>query len=122
MTKNEKGTPAGAPIPKQDYGTTPGSKAQWLAEFLLDNIGDREHPMKRPKDGSVDRYMRGLIMEKNAAGEAVIINLGDGYFHAGPDDGPAVKEYALKELHRAHEIEKKARKMLDTWEVLYGNL
>ena len=49
-------------------GNTPGSKNQWLAEFLLDNIGGRDHPLKRPKNPSLDRELRGMIDERNAAG------------------------------------------------------
>lgn len=121
MTKDKKkDAPGGAPIPEQDYRTIPGGKSQWLAEFLLNNIGDREHPMKRPKDPSVDRVLRGLISERNAAGEDVIINIGDGYFRAGPDDRPALLEYALKERHRAKEIINKVDAMVDTYLSIYG--
>lgn len=101
-------------------GTTTESKVQRLAEFLLDHIGDREHPLKRPANRSVDRYLRGLIQEKNAAGEDIIINNGEGYYRPGPDDGPAVREYWAKEKHRAHEIEKKADRMMMTYLSKYG--
>ena len=101
-------------------GNTPGSKNQWLAEFLLDHIGDREHPLKRPKDPSVDRVLRGLISERNAAGEDIIINNGEGYYRAGPDDRPAVFEYWVTETHRAKEIKKKADTMMATYTTIYG--
>ena len=117
--RKKKDAPFGTPIPKQDYGTTPVREKQWLAEILLDLVGDREHPMPRPKNPSVDRCLRGLISEKNAAGEDILINLGNGYFKAGPDDGPALKEYVYKELHRADEIRNKAYTMLETWKGRY---
>jgi len=121
MTKSKKkSAPGGTQIPEQDNRTIPGSDNQWLAEFLLDRIGDREHPIKRPKNASVDRILRGLIAERNAAGEDVIINIGGGYFRAGPDDRPALLEYALKERHRANEIIKKVDAMVDTYLNIYG--
>ena len=105
---------------KQINGNTPGSKNQWLAEFLLENIGDRDHPMKRPKNPSLDRELRGLISERNAAGEDIIINNGNGYFRPGADDRPAVREYWIKETHRAMEIKKKADMMMATYIEIYG--
>ena len=96
-------------------GNTPGSKNQWLAEFLLDNIGDRDHPLKRPKNPSLDRELRGLISERNAAGEDIIINSGDGYFRPSPDDKPAFLEYYAKEKHRIKQLDKKLDKMFDTF-------
>ena len=119
MTNEKKGVPGGTPIDTIN-GTTPGSKAQWLAEFLLSHIGDREHPLKRPKNASVDRYLRGLISEKNAAGEDVIINLGDGYFRPGETDGSAFYQYILAEKSRAKEILKKVDTMMNTYEEMYG--
>ena len=101
-------------------GNTPGSKNQWLAEFLISNIGDRDHPMKRPKNPSLDREFRGLISERNAAGEDIIINNGEGYYRPGADDRPAVFEYWVKETHRAKEIKKKADTMMATYIEIYG--
>ena len=101
-------------------GNTPGSKNQWLAEFLLDNIGGRDHPLKRPKNPSLDRELRGLIAERNAAGEDIIINSGDGYYRAGPDDRTAVFDYWVKETHRAKEIKKKVDTMMATYTAIYG--
>ena len=117
--KNKKGTPEGAPI-SQIKDTPPGGKNQQLAEFLLGCIGGRTHPVKRPRNSSVDRILRGLISEKNAAGEDIIINNGEGYFRAGPDDRPAVFEYWVKETHRAKEIKKKADTMMATYIAIYG--
>ena len=72
----KKSTPGGAPLNlKLINDTPPGSKNQWLAEFLLDHIGDRDHPMKRPNNRSVDRVFRGLITERNATGQDTIINV-----------------------------------------------
>lgn len=119
--KKRSGTPGGAPHhQKLINGNTPGSKNQWLAEYLLEHIGDREHPMKRPKNPNVDRVLRGLIAERNAAGTDIIINNGEGYFRAGPDDRPAVYEYWVKETHRAKEIKNKADKMMATFTTIYG--
>ena len=86
----------------------------------MGHIGDREHPLKRPKNPSLDRVLRGLIAERNAAGEDIIINNGDGYYRAGPDDRPAVFEYWVKETHRAKEIKKKADVMMATYTTIYG--
>ena len=120
LTEKEKGMPGGTPIPNQDYGNTPRMKNQQLAQILLECIRGREHPLKRPKNASVDRELRGLISERNAAGEDIIINNGDGYFRAGPDDRPAVFEYWIKETHRAREIKKKADTMMATYISMYG--
>jgi len=120
MTKNKKKSTSGeAPILRQDYDTTPGSKTQWLAEILLDFIGDREHPLKRPKNPSVDRALRKLIELKNITGEDIIINLGDGYFRPGPHDGPAVREYLAKERERARTITIKANTIEATYKGRY---
>ena len=117
----KKSTPGGAPLNlKLINDTPPGSKNQWLAEFLLDHIGDRDHPMKRPNNRSVDRVFRGLISERNATGEDTIINLGDGYFRPGPDDRPAVFEYWIRETHRAKEIKKMADTVMATYTAIYG--
>jgi hypothetical protein len=118
--KTESTAGAALTIQKQINGNTPGSKNQWLAEFLLSHIGDRDHPIKRPKDPSLDRVLRGLIAEKNAAGEDIIVNNGEGYFRAGPDDRPAVFEYWVKETHRAREIKNKADTMMATYTAIYG--
>ena len=113
-TKNKKGTPEGAPI-SQIKDTPPGSKNQWLAEFLIGHIGDREHPLKRPKNPNVDRALRALIAEKNAKGEDLVINLGEGYFRPNPDDKPAFLEYYAKEKHRIKQMEKKLDTMFNTF-------
>ena len=116
---NKKGTPEGAPI-SQLKSTPSVSKNQQLAEFLLGCIGDREHPIKRPRNRSVDRIFRGLISERNAAGEDIIINSGEGYYRAGPDDRPAMFEYWVAETHRAKEIKHKADVMMATYVEVYG--
>ena len=116
---NKKSAPGGAPN-RQDKNTPPKSKTQELAEFLLGCIGDNTHPVKRPRNSSADRILRGLIAERNAAGEDIIINNGDGYFRAGEDDRRAVFEYWVKETHRAREIKKKADTMMATYTMIYG--
>ena len=116
---NKKSTPGGAPD-RQVKDTPPRSKRQELAEFLLGCIGDSTHPVKRPRNASVDRELRGLIAEKNAAGEDIIINNGDGYYRAGENDRAAVFEYWVKETHRAAEIKKKADTMMATYTTIYG--
>ena len=118
-TKNKKSAPGGA-LNRQDKNTPPRSKRQELAEFLLGCIGDRTHPVRRPKNASVDRELRGLIAERNAAGEDIIINNGDGYYRAGENDRAAVFEYWVKETHRAAEIKKKADTMMATYTMIYG--
>lgn len=116
---NKKSAPGGAPN-RQDKNTPPKSKTQELAEFLLGCIGDSTHPVKRPRNSSADRILRGLIAERNAAGEDIIINNGDGYFRAGEDDRSAVFEYWIKETHRAREIKNKADTMMATYTAMYG--
>lgn len=121
--KNKKSTAFPEKLPhnlKLINGNTPGGKNQQLAEFLLNCIGDRDHPIKRPRNTSVDRILRGLITERNAAGEDIIVNNGYGYFRAGPDDRPAVLEYWMKETHRAREIKNKADMMMNTFIEMYG--
>lgn len=117
---HKKSAPGGAPIEDQIQNTPPRSKRQELAEFLLGCIGDSTHPVKRPKNASVDRELRGLIAERNAAGEDIIINNGDGYYRAGENDRAAVFEYWVKETHRAAEIKKKADTMMATYTTIYG--
>lgn len=120
---NKKSTAFPEELPhhqRQGNGNTPGGKNQQLAEFLLGCIGDRDHPIKRPRNSSVDRILRGLITERNAAGEDIIINSGDGYYRAGPDDRPAVFDYWVKETHRAKEIKKKVDTMMATYTAIYG--
>lgn len=117
---NKKSAPGGAPTKDQINITPPRSKRQELAEFLLGCIGDSTHPVKRPKNASVDRELRGLIAERNAAGEDIIINNGDGYYRAGENDRSAVFEYWIKETHRAKEIKHKADTMMATYISIYG--
>ena len=120
MNEKKKGTPGGAPInPTND--STPLGKNQMLVDILLDLLNEG-HCIKRPKNGSIDRELREVIAQKNAAGDDVIINIGKGYFRAGPDDGPELREYVAKEKARARTIESKAETMLKTWEELYDNI
>lgn len=100
--------------------TIPKARNQWLAEILIDMIGGSDCPIKRPINASVDREMRGLIQERNTAGEDVIINIGDGYFRPGEEDRTAFLEYYKKEKHRIKEIEKKLDTMMDTYTARYG--
>ena len=121
MTKNKKkDAPGGTPIPKQDYRTIPKSKNQYLAELMLDKIGDRDHPLKRPPSPGIDRELRGLIAERNADGSDIIINLGEGYFRPGAEDRSVFYQYILAEKSRAREIIRKVDTMLDTYEEQYG--
>ena len=116
-TEKKKGTPEGAPS-QHINGSTPLGKKQWLVDILIDLINEG-HRVKRPKNGSIDRQLREIIAEKNKSGEDVIINIGRGYFRATEDDGPALREYVNKELHRADEIRDKANTILKTWERRY---
>lgn len=110
--KNEKGTPFGAPIPTQDYGTTPEEKSE--AEMLFGKIGTgAAHALKRPK-GKVDRALRKMISEANKTGDC-IINTGFGYFRPGPDDEEDLKQYLWAELHRAEVIEDKVQSMREAY-------
>lgn len=111
-----KGTPEGAPV-RQDNGTTPGSRTQWLAEILFDMIGKYDRPIKRPKNQSVDRAFRQLIEEANLKGDC-IINDGAGYYR--PMKGDAFDEhcfelYKAKELAKANAIIKKLEIMSNSF-------
>lgn len=117
----KKGTPAGAPIPQQDYGTTPAEKSE--AERLFDKIGTGAYyAVRRPTNARTDRSLRKLIAEANKAGD-FIINDGSGYFRAGEEDRVELEHYVRSELHRAKEIRDKAIAMslgynrrYQTWE------
>ena len=115
----KKGAPGGAPNTHIN-NIPPGDKKQQLAERLLDRISGRDRPLKRPANTGVDRVLRRLISERNANGEDIIINNGEGYFRAGADDRPAVVEYWIKETHRASEIKRKADTMMATYINIYG--
>lgn len=110
MTNKKKGTPSGAPIPKQDYGTTPEGKSE--AEMLFDRIGTK-NPVKRPKAPGVDRVFRQLIENANRNGDC-IINDGAGYYRPRRNDGfdeHCFHIYKAKELARARAIIDKIEKM-----------
>lgn len=108
----KKGTPSGAPIPKQDYGTTPEEKSE--AERLFDMISTGvAYALKRPK-GKVDRLLRRMIADANRTGDC-IINNGFGYFRPGPDDEDDLKQYLWAELHRAEAIENKVQSMREAY-------
>ncbi|MBE5900226.1 MAG: hypothetical protein E7279_11665 [Lachnospiraceae bacterium] len=65
------------------------------------------------ESGLTDRKVRDLIHKANLDNsKPPIINLGDGYFIATPDDLTEVSIYCKKELSRAREIEHKVRKCL----------
>ena len=107
--EKKKGTPFGAPIPKQDYGTTPAEKSE--AERLFDRISTgAARAIARPKDAKVDRRLRQLIAEANLSGDC-IINDGSGYFRPGEDDDVAFETYIRSERSRAREILKKTASM-----------
>ncbi len=103
--KNEKGTPFGAPIPEQDYGTTPEEKSE--AEMLFDRI-NTTHPVKRPKAPSVDRAFRQLIENANRSGDCIIpSSSGSGYYRLDAEreiDEYAFRAYKAKELAKARAI------------------
>lgn len=120
--KNEKGTPFGAPIPTQDYGTTPEEKSE--AQMLFDRINEKR-PIPRPGKPGVDRGLRKLIEEANRTGDC-IINNGSGYYRPNAEneiDEYAFHLYKAKELARARAIiskieamEKAFNRRYQTWE------
>ena len=113
----KKSTPWGAPILKQDYGTTGKEKTQ--AERLFDMIGTGAYyAVSRPKDAKVDRRLRQLIAEANMSGDC-IINDGSGYFRPGLDDDIAAEEYFAKERHRAKRILAKVSRMEKAYDRRY---
>ena len=114
----KKSTPWGAPILKQDYGTTQGSKTQWLAQILFEMIGEYDRPIKRPKNPSVDRAFRQLIAEANMNGDC-IINDGSGYFRPGEEDEIVFEAYCAAERHKAWEILHRINRMEEVFERRY---
>ena len=111
--KNKKSTPSGAPIPKQDHGTTPEERSH--AEILFDRIGTGPaRALKRPKNPHTDRRLRSMIAKANKNGDC-IINDGCGYYRPGPEDGPELDHYLKAELHRADEIYDKVDAMRESY-------
>ena len=113
----KKSTPSGAPILRQDHGTTPEEKSE--AERLFDRIRTgSEHALKRPKDSRVDRQLRRLIADANMNGDC-IINDGTGYFRPGEDDDIAFEDYIAQERSRAREILRKTSRMQQVFDRRY---
>lgn len=113
----KKSTSGEAPIPKQDYGTTPAGKSE--AERLFDRIGTgAARAIARPKDAKVDRQLRKLIAEANLSGDC-IINDGSGYFRPGEDDDIAFENYIRSERSRAREILRKTSRMQQVYDRRY---
>lgn len=114
---HKKSTPSGAPISTTNYGTTPENKTQWLAQILFDMIGKYDRPIKRPKNPSVDRKLRGMIEKANNNGD-YIINDGAGYYRPKRGDGfdeHCFEIYKAKELARAKAITDKIKSMNDSF-------
>ena len=108
-TKNKKSTSGEAPIPKQDYGTTPEEKSE--AEILFDRIGTgAAHALKRPKNARVDRRLRQMISSANMNGDC-IINMGGGYYRPGLEDRGDLEAYLKKEMHRIRELKTRVMRM-----------
>lgn len=115
--KNKKSTPSGAPIPKQDYGTTPEEKSE--AERLFDKIGTGAYyAVRRPKDAKVDRQLRRLIAVACMNGDC-IINDGSGYFRPGEEDEIVFEAYCAAERHKAWEILHRINRMEEVFERRY---
>ena len=113
----KKSTSGEAPIPKQDYGTTPAGKSE--AERLFDRIGTgAAYALRRPKEPRVDRRLRQLIAEANLSGDC-IINDGSGYFRPGEDDDIAFETYIAAERSRAREILRKTSRMQQVYDRRY---
>ena len=111
IANKKKSTSGEAPIPKQDYDSTPGNKIQWLAGILFDMIEDEAlmgKPLKRPDNKSIDRALRKKVEKANTEGDC-IINLGGGYFRPNRYDEADVYAYRL---YRAKEL-KRARTIID---------
>ena len=118
MTNEQKKSTSGeAPIPKQDYGTTPAEKSE--AERLFDRISTgAAYALRRPKDAKVDRQLRKLIADANLSGDC-IINDGSGYFRPGDDDDIAFETYIAAERSRAREILRKTSRMQQVYDRRY---
>ena len=117
MNEKKKGTPGGAPIPKQDHGTTPEEKSE--AEILFDKIGTGAYyAVRRPTNARVDRQLRKMISDANQTGDC-IINDGSGYFRPGEEDDVAAEAYFAKERHRAREILRKVSRMEQIYDRRY---
>ena len=113
----KKSTSGEAPIPRQDYGTTPEEKSE--AERLFDKIGTGAYyAVKRPKNARVDRQLRRLIADANMNGDC-IINDGSGYFRPGEEDDVAFEAYCAADRHRGWEILHKINRMEEVYEGRY---
>ena len=107
---HKKSTSGEAPIPEQDYGTTPEQKSE--AERLFDKIGTgAAYAVRRPKDAKVDRQLRRIIAKANMSGGDCIINSGTGYYRPGPEEREELEIYLKKEMHRIRELKLKALRM-----------
>lgn len=110
LLMNKKSTPEGAPIPEQDYGTTPGNKSE--AEMLFDRIETgRAHALKVPNRNT---DFRALVAEANRNGDC-IINNGEGYYRPGPEDEKELTYYLFRELRRAKAINDKVDAMRESY-------
>ena len=113
----KKSTPGGAPIPEQDYGTTPERKSE--AEILFDKIGTgAAYAVRRPRNAIVDRQLRRLIETANKTGDC-IINDGSGYFRPGEEDDIAFENYIAAERSRARETLRKLSRMQQVYDRRY---
>ena len=110
-SRNKKSAPGGTQILKQDNSTMPERRSH--AQILFDRIGTGKKNAVRVSNRD-NREFRRLVSQANKNGD-VIINNGDGYYRAGPDDKDEVNHYVRSELHRAQEIEDKAYAMKDAY-------
>ena len=117
-TSKKKSAPGGAPIPEQDYGTTPEAKSE--AEMLFDKIGTgMARAVKRPADRRTDRALRRLIAEANQSGNDCIISGSTGYYRPTDDDSVEAEIYFASERHRARAIMRKVRMMEEVFNGRY---
>ena len=120
MTTNKKKSTSGeAPIPRQDYGTTPEEKSE--AQILVEKIGTgKEHAVKvshRDNNDVTAREFRDLVAIARRNGDP-IINEGDGsgYYRPNmdrPEEAAAARRYIRSLLSRANKLEESAQCMAE---------
>lgn len=110
MKNKKKSAPVGTQILEQDHSTTPERKSH--AQKLFDRIGTGKK--NALKVDNKNWQFRALVANANMNGDC-IINVGNGYYRAGPDDKEDVSRYLWREMHRAEVIEDKVQAMREAY-------
>lgn len=93
----------------------PDGWADFRAQELFDRIpAGHAEPLRRPKNGNIDRLLRDKVTDANCT-DTTIINVGNGYYKPDlhdPVDLKEFKEYISKDRSRAKKINIKINAML----------